>query len=271
MMHNHQPFNKIHQCPLCNSSRIHLIKNWTCEEIQSNYDLYQIQVLDILASSTPELKCLDCKLIFFDAEEGSEVFYQRLSAKPWYYPSNKEEFISTSEFITDQDTVLEIGAGIGQYLDHIQPKYYQGLEFNQNAVNQAQALNRNVSNEDLAEHTGVYSVVIAHQVLEHVKDTANFIQMSLNRLEKNGKLILSMPSEDGWLSLLPDWCLNQPPHHLTKWRDQTIKQIAKIFNLKLCKLIHDTEFNPHHRELLGYDYVGSGHTVIAVFEKIDTK
>lgn len=254
-------------CPLCNSNNVHLIKNWSCEEIQSNYDLYQIQVSDIIKDFTPELKCMDCELVFFDAEEGSEEFYRRLSIKPWYYPSSKAEFTITSKFITDQDTVLEIGAGIGQYLEHIQPKYYQGFEFNQSAVNQAQTLNRNVSNEDLATHTNVYSVVIAHQVLEHVKDPINFIQLSLNRLEKNGKLILSMPSEDGWLSLLPDWCLNQPPHHLTKWRDQTIKQIAKIFNLKICKLIHDTEFNPHHRELLGYDYVGSGHTVIVVFEK----
>jgi 2-polyprenyl-3-methyl-5-hydroxy-6-metoxy-1,4-benzoquinol methylase len=256
-----------HFCPLCNSNNIHLIKNWTNEEIQSNYDLYQIQVNDILPDITPEYKCMDCKLIFFNAEEGTEVFYQRLSVKDWYYPCDKEEFKITSKFITNEDSVLEIGAGIGQYLNHIQPKYYQGLEFNSSAVEQAQNNNINVINEDLAKHTGLYSVVIAHQVLEHVKDPNNFIQNCLNCLESGGKLILSVPSQDGWLSLLPNWCLNQPPHHLTKWMDQTLAKIAKIFKLKLCKLIHDTEFNPHHRELLGYDYVGSGHTVIVVFEK----
>jgi len=254
-------------CPLCNSNNIHLIKNWTNQEIQSNYDLYQLQVNDILATNTPEYKCMDCALIFFDAEQGTEVFYQRLSSKDWYYPSDKEEFNITSKFITDQDTVLEIGAGIGQYVKYIQPKYYQGLEFNSSAVEQAQNNNINVINEDLTEHTGLYSVVIAHQVIEHVKDPNNFIQLCLVRLQQNGRLILSMPSEDGWLSLLPNWCLNQPPHHLTKWCEQTLTKIAEIYNLELVKLIYDSEFNSHHRELLGYDYVGPGHTVTAVFEK----
>jgi 2-polyprenyl-3-methyl-5-hydroxy-6-metoxy-1,4-benzoquinol methylase len=171
-----------HFCPLCNSNNIHLIKNWTNEEIQSNYDLYQIQVNDILPDITPEYKCMDCKLIFFNAEEGTEVFYHRLSVKDWYYPCDKEEFAITCKFITNEDNVLEIGAGIGQYLKHIQPKYYQGLEFNSSAVEQAQNNNINVINEDLAKHTGLYSVVIAHQVLEHVKDPNNFIQNCLNCL-----------------------------------------------------------------------------------------
>jgi len=89
-------------CPLCNSNNIHLIKNWTNQEIQSNYDLYQLQVNDILATNTPEYKCMDCALIFFDAEQGTEVFYQRLSSKDWYYPSDKEEFnIGTHQLMLD--------------------------------------------------------------------------------------------------------------------------------------------------------------------------
>jgi 2-polyprenyl-3-methyl-5-hydroxy-6-metoxy-1,4-benzoquinol methylase len=255
-------------CPLCASNSTTLVKSWHQSEIQTNYDLYEIKVHDLLEEYTDEHCCNDCGLKFFRAEEGSETFYNRLMAKDWYYPHDKTEFKITAQYITENDTVLEVGAGTGNYFTHINPLYYQGLEFNPQAVKEAKALGRRVNNQTLAELDQLYTVVVAHQVLEHVKSPSDFIQECLHCLLPNGLLIYTVPSEEGIMGQLPNYCLNQPPHHMTKWQDSTLTYIAQKFNLKLVDLVHETQQNPHHLELLGRDYTGFAHTVVAVYKKI---
>jgi 2-polyprenyl-3-methyl-5-hydroxy-6-metoxy-1,4-benzoquinol methylase len=256
-----------HTCPLCHSQDVELLTSWSREQLQKNYDLYEIRVDDLVQDTTDELQCLSCGLKFFHAEEGTELFYNRLMEKPWYYPNDKPEFTITSGYITKNDTVLEVGAGVGHYLNHIDPLFYQGLEFNPQAVAEAQALGRRVSNQTLAELDQLYTVVIAHQVLEHVADTDDFIRQCLTKLLPQGLLIFTVPSEEGIMGLLPNYCLNQPPHHMTKWRRSALNKIAEIHDLELVALEYETVVNPHHRELLGTDYSGYGHTVAAVYRK----
>ena len=255
-------------CPLCNSTDTSQLKDWLCSDIQINYDLYNINVMDILPEHILELECNDCGLIFFQAEEGSEEFYNRLMINEWYYQDDKSEFNITSKYITRHDSVLEIGSGKGHYLTHINPKLYQGLEFNNTAVKLANQLGRNVINQSIVEHKGNYSIVIAHQVLEHVKDTNMFIESCIDKLLPDGLLILTVPSEDGIMGQLPNFCLNQPPHHLTKWKDYTLYKLADMFGLELVDLIHEPADNEYQLSLLDTLYQGYGHTVVVVYRKV---
>jgi 2-polyprenyl-3-methyl-5-hydroxy-6-metoxy-1,4-benzoquinol methylase len=254
-------------CPLCHSDDTHVTKTWTRQQLQANYDLYDIRVDDLVQETTDELECNNCDLVFFDAEEGTEEFYRRLMAKPWYYPHFKPEFQTTSGYITPRDSVLEVGAGTGNYCQYVRPQRYHGIEFNAEAVAEARAAGLNITNQSLRELDGKYTVVIAHQVLEHVNDTRAFVEQCINCLTPGGLLIYTVPSEEGIMGQMPNYCLNQPPHHMTKWRDSALRNLALEFGLTVVALTHDTTINAHHREILGRDYQGWGHTVTAVYRK----
>jgi 2-polyprenyl-3-methyl-5-hydroxy-6-metoxy-1,4-benzoquinol methylase len=254
-------------CPLCHSDNTHVTKTWTRQQLQANYDLYDIRVDDLVQDSTDELECKNCNLVFFDAEEGTEEFYRRLMEKPWYYPHFKPEFETTSRYITERDSILEVGAGNGNYCQYVRPLRYQGIEFNAEAVAEAQTAGLNITNQSLEELDSKYTVVIAHQVLEHVNDTRLFVQQCLSRLISGGLLIYTVPSEEGIMGQMPNYCLNQPPHHMTKWRDTTLSNLALEFGLTLVALEHENTINAHHLEVLGQPYTGWGHTVTAVYRK----
>ncbi|BDB64977.1 hypothetical protein T36_1439 [Helicobacter cinaedi] len=54
-----------------------------------------------------------------------------------------------------------------------------------------------------------------------------------------------MPSEDSFLQYCVNGILNMPPHHISRFSDKTLQEIAKIFNLTLLEIYHE-QVQPEH-------------------------
>lgn len=234
-------------CPLCES------KNVTCLEIIQTSDLlsmYNNWLKDDISAEFGAIKeigfyrCNDSDLRFFSPLIcGSESFYEKLQQFSWYYMDEKEEYDYAATFIRDGDDVLEIGCGKGAFSEKINCNSYLGLEFSQRAMAEANKRGIRVVNQMIQEHAcqhrEVYDVVCAFQVLEHVNDLNSFIQSSLLCLKPGGFLVYSVPSYDSFVRYSENGLLDMPPHHVTKWSDQALLNVARIFNLDVVALEHE--------------------------------
>ena len=170
--------------------------------------------------------------------------YRLLEKLPWYYMENKPEFDVARRHLAGAERVLEVGAGAGAFGRLLAGQgAYVGLEFNSSAVEQAVASGLDVRRESLGEHLasgpGTYDAVVTFQVMEHVPAVGQFIRECRRCLRPGGRLIVSVPSHDGFMGSELNNILDLPPHHITQWSDRTLAAVASQFDLTLVALDHD--------------------------------
>ncbi|MDO8886364.1 methyltransferase domain-containing protein [Candidatus Oleimmundimicrobium sp.] len=183
-------------------------------------------------------------MLFFDPMvTGDENFYSALQKIDWYYMDDKEEYQYAKQFIKNTDKVLDVGAGKGAFANIISTKQYVGLDLSIGAKELAEINGITIENESIQEHANKfpkeYDVVCSFQVLEHVSDPYSFIKAQQNALKYGGLLIIAVPSEDSFLKYVVNGVLNMPPHHVTRWSDQSLHYIETLFELKLINLNHE--------------------------------
>ncbi|WP_436917329.1 class I SAM-dependent methyltransferase [Acinetobacter schindleri] len=232
-------------CPLCKSDDnlkidfinkndlIYLYKKFTKENFE---DLINDDIFLYL--------CNECKLKFYyPMIIGNEKFYNSLQKKSWYYLDEKEEYYYTQRFINKYDKVLEIGSGKGAFSKIINCAQYVGLDFSRNAKALAEKNGILIHNESIEnfskKNKEKFDVVVNFQVLEHVSNPKSFIENSLEVIKKDGLMIIAVPSESSFLRYVTNGVLNMPPHHVTRWSDETFHYIANKYELKLVDLYHE--------------------------------
>lgn len=174
--------------------------------------------------------------IYFDPPvAGTPGFYGTLRSFEWYQPISKAEHEAAGELIGPSDRVLDIGAGTGAFADRVHGAAYEGIEPDPESVRRARALGRDLTSRTLAETAARraerFTVVTAFQVLEHVADPDAFVAAAVRCLAPGGRLILGLPDSGGYLARLPDFVLNAPPHHLTWWREDSLRDLLRCHGL----------------------------------------
>lgn len=232
------------ECILCKSTRIEVKERLKFETLRTIYlDALNIDIKNELeiCDDLNFYHCQNCELDFFNPQlAGKASFYEELQRKrKVYYNPDRKEFDFASQFISQSDAVLEIGSGSGFFADKIKTKNYVGLEFNDEAIKQAQLRNVELlkqSIEDYAiEYPQHYDVVCTFHVLEHVQNPNEFIKASLHTLKAKGKLIIAVPCNDSVLTSNTNHVLNLPPHHISRWKIDSMKNLSLLFDLKLLQ------------------------------------
>lgn len=202
-------------------------------------------------------QCNNCDLKYFSPSViGDENFYNILQKTELYYVDDKEEYEIASKYITEKDDVLEIGCGKAAFSKKINCKSYTGLELSANAKVLAEQGGVHIVNKTIQEHatsnTNAYDVVCTFQVLEHVdcNELFAFLKAAVACLKADGRLIISVPSADSFLSEMVNSTLNLPPHHQSHWPDKSMKKIAELFNLDILCFKHETIASQNKREYL---------------------
>ena len=88
-------------------------------------------------------------------------------------------------------------------------------------------------------------------MLEHDPDPVEFYAAALACLAPGGRLILGVPSSDGYLARLVDFVLNAPPHHVTWWSDRALQTLVRRFRGEVLELRH-APVEPWERRLRSY-------------------
>ncbi len=241
-------------CPLCGSESVAVIGRLTRSDLRTLW----VQSLGIdpdawIAPPTMDYqRCGVCDLRYFDdGLAGPEEMYRELEQLPWYYLEHKPEFDIAVRHLDGAERILEVGAGAGAFGRMVSGKgTYVGLELNSSAVEQAVQSGLDVRRQTLAEHLASgpdrYDAVVTFQVMEHVPAVGRFLQECLQCLRPDGRLIVSVPSHDGFIGKELNSILDLPPHHITQWSDRCMAAVASEFDLKLVSLHHD-DIAPYHR------------------------
>jgi 2-polyprenyl-3-methyl-5-hydroxy-6-metoxy-1,4-benzoquinol methylase len=240
-------------CPLCGGFSVVNLETIKVKQLLTLYK--RLLNLDI-ASEFGILKefkyyrCIICDLHYYSPViSASEQFYEQLQKIDWYYLDNKSEYSFSSRFIGARDAVLEVGCGKGAFAKLIETENYFGLELSRKAKVMAEEKGIYVINESIESHAvthkELYDVVCSFQVLEHVPDPASFIDACITCLKPGGILMLSVPSEDSFLSIAENAILNMPPHHLTRWSDRALMWVLEQHGLELIALEHETLADIH--------------------------
>jgi SAM-dependent methyltransferase len=180
---------------------------------------------------------------FFPAVVGSADFYGQLQHYDWYYLQDKNEYEYVSQYVKSSDWVLDIGCGKGAFRRRIPTQRYVGLEMSQAAIAEGIKTGIQIGNESVQQHSqenaGKYDVVCAFQVLEHVSDVNYFVGAAALCVKPGGLLALSVPSYDSFGRHATNFSLDLPPHHVSRWSDKALCNIANIFSLEVVEIWHE--------------------------------
>lgn len=243
-------------CPLCKGIDIIYL-----ERIDNKYliRLYKKMLSKdfsyLINSSISYCECQNCNLKFFTPLiTGDEKFYNCLQELDFYYMDDKEEFIKAKQYIKQTDKVLEVGSGKGAFAKCIPTKDYVGLDFSLKAKELAAEHGVVIKNEMIQHyaqsHCEEFDVVVSFQVLEHVSDPDSFIQSKVDALKVGGTLIIAVPNEDSFIKYAPNNLLNMPPHHVTRWGEETLFYLTRKYNLELLELYCEPVQEVHKRWFL---------------------
>ena len=241
-------------CPLChNKDSLTLQEKIPLNQLIAQYQKkYQANLKPLFAKQNKLelLKCKNCSILFYSPLiSGDEDFYNTLQIQPWYYVDEKPEFKRAIQLIPPNAKVLETGSGKGNFARFLQNVEYTGLDFSSKAQQLAAQNGVNIIRQSVQEHSiqnpEHYDVACSFQVLEHVEEIHSFLEAQIKCLKPGGTLIIGVPSEDSYIAKSFDLILNMPPHHLSRWSDECLKNCASLFNLELIGIWHD-ELQPHH-------------------------
>jgi 2-polyprenyl-3-methyl-5-hydroxy-6-metoxy-1,4-benzoquinol methylase len=241
-------------CLLCNTTDISILKQYPRESLKKLWaHLYDID--KICKDEFVNLHiCNNCGLEFFDPKHaGEDEFYSTLGKLDWYYNHpGKTEYDFVQKYFQDGIRVLDIGCGTGVLLSKTKANIdYTGLELSSGATQIANENGIKVLNETIQNHaeTNVdkYDVVVSFQVLEHLTEVKSFIEAALKVLRKGGRFIVAMPNNESFISRIPNYTFNLPPHHVILWKRKQIEFIAKMFSLEL-ENFHNEELQEVHLE-----------------------
>lgn len=241
---------------------------------------------------------------------GDSRFYEELSKdNKLYYPSWKWENqkaieLIKSRFSVDEEfTLLDIGCGEGFFLKAISEAFSNvnlvGLEHNELAVTKMNSEAIFAINQYIEQHAEVkpseYDFIFSFQVLEHVPNVKTFLDACIKALKPGGILFFGVPNNDSFIFRNDLYhVLNLPPHHMGLWGNESLRNLALIFNLKVLHIAEQPADNNNlgiyfkvwlKKYLPGYQRLlyplfripvklflrvftpKRGHTIIASFEK----
>jgi SAM-dependent methyltransferase len=236
------------RCLLCDSSDLVVQDQLTGEQMISLWKVMgRAFNPEALAPVTPDtlialFRCERCGFRFYDPSlAGSARFYEELMAGD-YYAENRPEFEFTLSIARARrlHTVLDVGGGEGGFLDLAKSRGLKtyGVELNSVAVERAsnkghRMIRKLLQEVDPGEVEGGVDLLTLYQVVEHVSDPVAFVQDASRLVKPGGLLAVSVPNEYRVLGLLPYDPANWPPHHVSRWRRQDLRALARRAGLQV--------------------------------------
>jgi SAM-dependent methyltransferase len=237
------PRAAVNSCPLCAQEELRLVETIDCSLLNRAWRKAFHVELAVGVDLIDYIECRACGLRYFEPmEAGGPELYAELERHDWYYMAHKPEFDLALPYLSGCKSVLESGAGTGAFAAHLDGRRYVGLDFNESGVATGRAAGVQLLNESVSEHASGadrYEAVVAFQTLEHVPDPLGFLADSRACLIPGGRLIVAVPSADGFLRDAINVLLNAPPHHVSQWPDRTFEAVASLLDLDLIAIVHE--------------------------------
>ena len=169
----------------------------------------------------------------------------------------KKKLKLINSFKSEGKTILDIGAGTGDFLSVCKNKNWTvlGIEPNEKARKIAHKKNIDLQ-ENLSEiKNKKFDVITMWHVLEHVESLQEYIQQIKELLKENGTLIIAVPNYKSYDAYYfkEFWAAYDVPRHLWHFSQKSITKLFSMENIRLVKTI-PMKFDSYYVSLLSEKY-----------------
>jgi SAM-dependent methyltransferase len=199
-------------------------------------------------------ECRSCRLVFrYPRLPGSTVsgLYRDGIAEHWEYDLQaRADWKLAATWIKENPKkdakVLDVGCSTGMFLSQVLEGSYKkyGIEINKGAADRARQAGVSIVSEDiedldLARDSGLFDVITAFDVVEHVSDPLGFLGLLASAVKPGGRIIVGTGNSDAWNWKLMGarywYCTN--PEHISFINPGWCQDAASRTGLKLTRIV----------------------------------
>ncbi len=162
-----------------------------------------------------------------------------------------------NSFATEEKTILDIGAGTGDFLQYISKHNWRvsGVEPNEKARNLAKSKNLNLLRDLSSFNNEKFDVITLWHVLEHIPNLKEQIEQFHHLLKPKGVLVIAVPNFESYDAKYYKeyWAAYDVPRHLWHFSKKGIKRLFTKYNF-VQKSIHPLWFDSFYVSLLSEKY-----------------
>ena len=198
--------------------------------------------------------------------DNSRSFFERIyGLVKMYTLSRKQKLLY--KFIGRKGTLLDIGAGTGDFLKFCKSKGWKvsGVEPNDRA--RALANEKGISLfKNVPEDVLKYDAVTMWHVLEHVKDVNAYLTWIKKHLAQDGVAFIAVPNFESYDAKHYGafWAAYDVPRHRSHFSKKSIEKLAKRNGLVLEKT-HPMKFDAYYVSLLSEKYKSGAMRYVSAF------
>nr|WP_237267382.1 class I SAM-dependent methyltransferase [Tenacibaculum todarodis] len=169
----------------------------------------------------------------------------------------KKKLKLINSFNSEEKTILDIGAGTGDFLATCKNNNWQvlGIEPNKKAREIAVSKNINLQEDILALKNKKFDVITLWHVLEHVENLQEYTKQLKELLKENGTLIIAVPNYKSYDAnhYKKHWAAFDVPRHLWHFSQTSISKLFSKENIKVVKTL-PMKFDSFYVSLLSEKY-----------------
>jgi 2-polyprenyl-3-methyl-5-hydroxy-6-metoxy-1,4-benzoquinol methylase len=169
----------------------------------------------------------------------------------------KKKVTLLDSFSTEEKTVLDIGAGTGDFLQACIKNNWKGVGVEPSLKAREIAKSKNVLLEkDPSFFKGKkFDVITLWHVLEHVENLEAYTQSLKELLKENGTLLIAVPNYNSFDAIYYGsfWAAFDVPRHLWHFSQTSIQKIFALVSLKVVAAL-PMKFDAYYVSLLSEKY-----------------
>jgi 2-polyprenyl-3-methyl-5-hydroxy-6-metoxy-1,4-benzoquinol methylase len=242
-------------CPACHRNSLETLETIRLDVQHRDYspdETVQKRLTELAAvprDTYRMLKCKDCGLEFADPLKApGSGWYELVYSVLVSFPASRWEFEHTLASLRSGDVVGDIGCGSGEFLRGCAERGVAaiGVDFSRSAVQSAVAAGWDAKLLEVGGQTpefmarGDRDVVVAFQVLEHLDNLGSLFDLARAWAKPSGRLMVGVPSNRRPPRYFAERdLLDQPPHHMTRWTEESLRVIGREHGWNLKSVTHE--------------------------------
>lgn len=182
---------------------------------------------------------------YFNAYRGQNIFHMARGKKPHVFGfwQNRIDKIRQTKY-----PILEVGCGLGYFLEGIKNVLAVGIDISFDALKESAIVRRksliNGSAELLPFRSEVFEVVVAFDVIEHLRNPERFASEAFRILRWNGVLIISTPNPNSLGARIKrkkgNWFGDRDQSHINILKMEEWQHIFNLCGFKVHDIGTDT-------------------------------
>jgi SAM-dependent methyltransferase len=170
-----------------------------------------------------------------------DATYRRMGVShSWSRP--RDEHRRVADATPEGARVLDVGCGDGVFGRAIGARaLYTGIDLAaaERPAGDTLDIRRETLEAHLARGVPAYDVVAAFHVIEHLEDPVAFARALTDATRPGGRVVIAVPMTRSKMIEVPLVPVNIPPHHLTLWTEEALRDLAARVGLEVERIESD--------------------------------